>query len=117
MVAAAWLRTTVRNLMWNDLRKASRRPRRVSMELAELDAEWGKHEHELPDYLSALDACLPLLDARERTVLDQRYRRDWSREQIAAQLGLTVDGVKSLLKRTLQRLRQAVKRKLSENEQ
>ena len=113
---AAWLRTTVRNLLFNDLRRAARRPTRVALDLAQLEASWEQHADHFPEYLDALLRCLPALDRRDRAALEQRYRLGWSRQRMAQELGISAAGVKSLLQRIRGRLRHEVERRLEENE-
>ena len=55
--------------------------------------------------LAALDECLKTLVERARLALDQRYRQQQSRREIAAALNLTEDGAKNLLQRAKQQLR------------
>ena len=52
--AAAWLRTTVRNLYVGDLRAAARRPKWTAIDPAVLDASWRDHDDRYADYLEAL---------------------------------------------------------------
>ena len=114
--AAAWLRTTVRNLLFNDLRKLARRPTRVAMDLAQLEASWEEHGELFHKYLEALQHCLSELDRREQAAVEQRYRLGWSRQRMAEALGLSTNGVKSLLQRIRNRLRHRIEQTLEESE-
>jgi DNA-directed RNA polymerase specialized sigma24 family protein len=98
------------------LRRTARRPTRVALDLAQLEASWEEHGGHFPRYLEALRRCLPALDGRERVALEQRYRLGWSRQRMARALGLSVDGVKSILQRIRRRLRRDIERTLEESE-
>lgn len=65
-------------------------------------------------WIEALDACLATLSTRVRQALDLRYRagRGASRTELATALGLTPDGVKTMLRRAKDRLRACVQRRL-----
>ena len=110
----AYLRTTARNLFLGSLRReAPGRP--LATELAPVDRAW--HEYERGDggstYLEALRGCLETLPVRTRDVLRMRYGSGTSRDAIAAQTRLTVGGVKSLILRGKERLRDCIERKLT----
>ena len=62
-------------------------------------------------YLASLRACLKILAPRVHEALDLRYGENLSRKNVANRLGLTEDGVKSLLSRGLARLRACVERR------
>jgi DNA-directed RNA polymerase specialized sigma24 family protein len=51
------------------------------------------------------------IDGRARQAIDQAYRDRLSRTEIAQNLEMTPDGVKSLLRRTREVLRQCIERK------
>lgn len=113
-VAASWLRTAARNLFWMQLRRERRRPDEAS--LAEIDESWltAHGDDDGGDgALAALRACLDAADARDRTLLEQRYRDDSSRTDIAAELGIGEAGVKQALRRARTRLRQCMAGKLA----
>lgn len=63
-------------------------------------------------YLEALKECLAGLDARAGEAVAMQYRDGRSREEIAARLGLAVEGVKTLLRRAKETLRGCVKGKI-----
>jgi RNA polymerase sigma-70 factor (ECF subfamily) len=64
------------------------------------------------DYLEALRSCLEHLRPRQRDLLDAFYARKQSREEVAVQLGMTPDGIKTLLRRTRAALGDCVERKI-----
>ena len=92
------------------------KPTRVALDLAQLEASWEEHGELFPKYLEALQHCLAELDRREQAAVEQRYRLGWSRQRIGEALGLSTDGVKSLLQRIRNRLRHRIERTLEENE-
>jgi len=98
---AAWLRATARNLWFAHGR------RRPGLELsaeAELEAAWtrwagsdgGDRTH------AALERCLGRLEGRARRALVLRYAEGRPRAAVAAALDLSVEGLKTLLRRTKQ---------------
>ena len=64
--------------------------------------------------LSALDDCLAQLEGRAKQAIDLSYRENNSRAAIATKLEMTEDGIKSLLRRTREILRQCIERKLNQ---
>ncbi|HUT13782.1 MAG TPA: RNA polymerase sigma factor [Thermoguttaceae bacterium] len=110
---AAYLRTVARNRLLMARRKASRAPRAVDLEAAE--AVWAEvaGEDGLGDYLVALGDCLEVaVNPRMRRALELQYRDRAGRAEIAAELELEVEGVKTLLRRARSALRDCVERKL-----
>ena len=110
---AAYLRTVARNRLLMARRKARRGPPEVDLEAAE--AVWARMAGDdgLSDYLVALSHCLEqAVSPRVRRALDLQYRDRASRAEIAAELGLAVEGVKTLLRRARSALRDCVERKL-----
>jgi RNA polymerase sigma-70 factor (ECF subfamily) len=65
----------------------------------------------LTEYLDALRECVEQLDRRARRAVDLQYRDHAGREAIAAELDMKPDGVKTLLRRTRQLLRECIERK------
>ena len=111
--AGAYLRTVARNLFLKSLRNEERRPRVI--EYQEAERVWTGFEAEDggDGYLAALERCLEGVGQRPREVLQLRYRSNLQRAAIAAKLGLSESGVKSILVRTRQRLRECVERRLA----
>lgn len=113
---AAWLRTTARNLL-----RSTRRARGVHVALADdvtLEDAWQRlaGDDAGEARLAALRACLARLGSRERALLDLRYRDHLAREDIAQRLGISVEGEKSLLRRTKDQLRQCIERRLRDDD-
>jgi RNA polymerase sigma-70 factor (ECF subfamily) len=108
---SAWLRTVARNFWLKSLR----RPAHLGEdELAAADAAWtgfarqdGGAEH-----LAALRLCIDELDGRARQAVRMQYEERRGREQLAAALGLSPDGVKSLMRRLRTALRACVERRI-----
>jgi RNA polymerase sigma-B factor len=76
-------------------------------------AEWigGEDEgFELVEDKIALDAALPQLDERERLVLRLRFVEDMTQSQIADRIGHSQMHVSRILRRTLQRIREQVRK-------
>jgi RNA polymerase sigma-70 factor (ECF subfamily) len=110
---AAYLRAVARNRMLMARRRSRRRPAEVDLDAAE--AVWAEvaGDDGLDDYLAALAECLQsAVTPRARRALELKYRDRGSRAAIAAELDLAVEGVKTLLRRARDALRQCVERKL-----
>ena len=110
---AGYLRTVARNQLLVLRRRQSREISTV--ELAAADNVWAAAagpDGDLAGYLEALRECVEILEGRSREAIDMHYRDGASREAIATRLEMTPDGVKTLLRRTRQVLRDCVERKL-----
>ena len=110
---AAWLRATAHNLF----RMLCRRPRRGIELLSHDELERGfgavcPTADGGDAYLDALAVCLERLDERSRDALRRRHAGNESREAIAVHLGLQADGVKTLLRRAREKLRQCIRTRL-----
>jgi RNA polymerase sigma-70 factor (ECF subfamily) len=64
-------------------------------------------------WLDALRTCVETLNGRAQQAIDLHYREDQSRAAIASTLGMTEDGVKSLLRRTRDLLRKCIESKMT----
>jgi RNA polymerase sigma-70 factor (ECF subfamily) len=110
--SAAYLRTAARNQLLMLRRKQGRQINTV--ELAAAESVWAEA---MPtgasdEFLDAMGECCEGLAGRAREAVDKFYRDRKSREEIAAELEMTPDGVKSLLRRTRASLRECVERRL-----
>jgi RNA polymerase sigma-70 factor (ECF subfamily) len=115
--AARWLRTAARHLFWMRLRSERRRP--PVRDLDAVEAAWlaaRGDEDGGERALAALRICLEQSDARDQQALALRYERGASRAAMAAQLGVGDAGVKMLLRRARQRLRDCIDGKLQAEE-
>lgn len=114
---AAYLRTAARRQMLSQLRRRGRQPKTRRLELAENVWASATGDNGLSDYLDALNDCLQTaVNGKSRTALDLHYRDRASRKEIAEQLQLTAEGVKSLLRRARAALRECVERKVKNEE-
>lgn len=112
--AAAYLRKVARNR----LLAVRRKQKRVSAmgDLDRAEAVWAEMagDNGLGDYLAALEDCLQAaVTPKAREAIDLKYREDASRDEIADQLEMAADGVKTLLRRARSSLRDCVERKLN----
>jgi RNA polymerase sigma-70 factor (ECF subfamily) len=110
---AGYLRVVARNQLLALRRKQHHEIGTVELEAA--DSVWvaaAGPEGNLAGYLDALADCLTKLEGRSREAIDLHYREGASRDAIASQLGMQPDGVKTLLRRTRQVLRECIERKL-----
>lgn len=110
---AAYLRRVARNCLLILRRKQGHSPRAVELEAAE--AVWARvagHDG-LDDYLAALGQCLETaVTPRVRRALELQYCDRATRAEIAAELNLAVEGVKTLVRRGRDALRACVERKI-----
>jgi RNA polymerase sigma-70 factor (ECF subfamily) len=109
---AGYLRTVARNQLLALRRRQHREISTVELEAA--DSVWAAAagpDGSLAGYLDALRECVEQLEGRPRRAIDLHYRDGAGREAIAASLDMKPDGVKSLLRRTRDLLRECVERK------
>ena len=113
-IVAAFLRTTARFLFLR-LRKAGRRERLLA---DAVDALWARDaaRDDGDALIAAVRACVHALEGRARRAVELCYgfgeRDAQDRAAIASELGMAETGVKTLLQRTRQRLRQCVQRRM-----
>ena len=109
---ACYLRTTARNQLLVLRRRQQREPNTAEWEAAE--AVWaGTIGDGPPDpYLEALGQCLEHVEGRARKAIELQYTHRESRETIATTLDMKPEGVKTLLRRTRDTLRDCIERKL-----
>jgi RNA polymerase sigma-70 factor, ECF subfamily len=109
---AAYLRTVARNRLLM-LRRSQKKTPEVELEAA--DAVWAETvgDGDMNDYVVALEDCLETgVTPRVRRALDMLYRDRLSRNEMAEQLEMAVEGVKTLLRRARSALRECVERKV-----
>jgi RNA polymerase sigma-70 factor (ECF subfamily) len=109
---AAYLRTIAGNQLRMLRRRQSREGACVSLEAAEAIWAEAAGDDGLESYLDALRECLAGIDGRARQAIDLQYRDNSSREQIAQRLEIKPEGIKTLLRRTRQVLRDCIERRL-----
>ena len=110
---AGYLRTVARNQLLALRRRQHREISTVELEAA--DSVWAAAagpDGSLDGYLDALRDCVEQLEGRPREAIDLHYRDGASREAIADKLDMKPDGVKTLLRRTRELLRECVERKI-----
>ena len=110
---AAFLRGIARNLLIAARRRARRQP--PSAEWADAVEQLAGTEPSLYSdaRLDALRRCLLRLPERARLAIEGVHVEGQTRAEIAAQLGLGDEGIKSLLGRARQLLRQCIERTLA----
>ncbi len=103
-----YLRETARRLWLGD-----RRRRRAVREVEEADLVWhgAVGEGDGQEQVEALRRCLDGLAPRARTALIACRVEERRRDDVAAELGLEVEGLKTLLRRTLDGLRDCMTRR------
>lgn len=109
---AAYLRQVARRQLLLARRKQGREVNTVELNAA--DSVWSDSVSDdgLDDYLGALRDCLESLQTRSCTAISLQYQQGLGRAEIADQLGMTLDGIKTLMRRTRQSLRECVERKV-----
>lgn len=113
---AAFLRGVARNLLLGARRRTRRRPPTEPW----LDAV-DRHVEARPDVLSddrleALRRCLERLSGRARLAIETHHLEGASVEATARRLGIGIEGVRSLLRRTREVLRDCAIRQLGEQD-
>lgn len=105
---AMYLRSVAKSLY---LKHAQRHRRVLPVDVQTIEQDYAAELGEDPDErVAALQRCIAGLSERERRILHMRYAEDASREQMGAALGLSDGGVKNLLERLKQRLKECVER-------
>ena len=117
---AGYLRTVARRQLLMLRRKQKRRGELVDLDTAETvwaDAMWRDRTHsdQWDDHVDAARGCAEKLEGRARQAIDLTYSKNASREVIAESLGMTADGVKTLLRRTRQKLRECIEAALRQS--
>jgi RNA polymerase sigma-70 factor (ECF subfamily) len=111
---AAYLRSVARNRLL--MARRAQKHEIHTVELAAAETVWAQSTEDghLDDYLVALADCLENglnnSDSRARQALDKFYRHRKGRVEIAAEMDMTPEGVKTLLRRTRDLLRKCIER-------
>lgn len=117
---SAWLRAVARNMFLRYCRGAKKRPIPVTPEhLEEAETVWAQDflgRGDGFDYVEALRQCLETVPPKHREALDMRYRMQQPRSDMAQRLGMTEDGVKSLLRRIRAALAECVQQRLAKED-
>lgn len=105
-----YLRTVARNQLLILRRRQGREI--ATVELAAAEQAWSERvEPRGSDgFLTALAECVEQLEGRVRRLVDGFYRDRLSREELAEELNMKPDGVKTLLRRTRELLRNCIEK-------
>ncbi|MBI1368341.1 MAG: sigma-70 family RNA polymerase sigma factor [Planctomycetes bacterium] len=114
-VLAAWLRTTARHRALYALRQGRSKPLTLDAGvLDQLEGEWAERDAVPTNRLmDALRECLSHLTPHARRIIDLRYMRSCSSQQIAADLGLSVAAVYKTTTRAHAALSDCVRERMS----
>jgi len=105
---AAYLRTVARNQLLMARRREGREINTVELEAAE--QVWvAAGDRDI--YLAALADCLEKIDGRARVAIHLFYEEKRGRAEIAKELDMKPDGIKTLLRRTRDVLRSCIEQK------
>lgn len=110
---AAYLRTTARSRFLMMLRTRGRRPK--ESDLAEVDADWmalAEDGDGWDERVEVLQKCMQPVTGKAREALDLCYRMGLTQAEIAAKLDMKPEGVKTLLRRVIEKLRECMEAKL-----
>lgn len=103
----AYLRVVARNLFLKSRRHAGKVIN--AAEIEQIDNRWSELVADDGSAMqAALKECLQTLDDKPRQALQLQYTQGLQRVEVAQQLGMTDDGVKTLLARTKARLKKCV---------
>lgn len=110
--AAAFLRTTARNL-WMKRRHSDRRRAELLIDAAEQLWQSDAANDDGDQLLDALQRCVAELPERSRTAIARSYRDGASRQEMATDLNLTEHGVRNMMQRIRKALRECIERRIS----
>ncbi len=112
---SAWLRAIARRQFYLQCRSRKRCATVDENLLEQAEAIWVEETGgDEEAYKAALRRCLEKLDSRSRELLERCYVRGEAREKLAVSLGISIEGVKSALRRLKDNLRACVRRRLAE---
>lgn len=111
---ASYLRLVARNKFLDWVR---RQGRIVDFDLDQAEQVWLEAERDDQGraWMDSFRECLAALEGRARKVLHLRYHDDASIRMVAEAVGMKESGVKTLLGRLKQQLRQCVERKVAQS--
>lgn len=112
--AAGYLRAAARNQLLILRRRERRQPTAVELEAAEDVWAEAFRDGSTSPYQQALAGCLEHLEGRARQAIELHYTHKTSRADIAEQLDMKPEGVKTLLRRTRDVLRDCIERRLED---
>ena len=107
---ASYLRRVARNRFVDEMRRLRLK---VADNLNEADLVWEEAagDDDGETWRAALRHCLEKLDGRPRRILELRYQDQMTIDEVAHVMSMKASGVKSLLGRVKDRLRECVTRK------
>ena len=110
--ARAYLRKVARGRFGRRIRNTTRQPLLVNLD--EADAAWcdAFPDEDDSDHVLALRACFRRLPERTQRILRARYENGMRREEIAQLIGMTAEGIKTLMRRAREALRACIQKKL-----
>ena len=110
---ASYLRTAARNQLLMQRRREQRNVTTVQLDAA--DTVWASAvtDHSGDAFVASLSDCVDQLEGRPKKVIELQYREGASRQEIAEQIDMKPDGVKTLLRRTRQLLRECIERRIN----
>jgi RNA polymerase sigma-70 factor (ECF subfamily) len=108
----SYLRKVARNLFLKEKRRILQRPRFVNLDEADRCWEQTGAEEAGGDYREALRSCMAELGERPRQVLQLAYGEGLPRREVAKRLAMRDQGVKTLLRRVKDRLKECIDRRL-----
>ena len=113
----SWLRSVARNTFYKYCRKEKRVFNMSDNQSLLVDQYWENVNENDGLFLrkEALDSCLEELPEKQSEALTMRYKQRLSREQMAEQMAMSENGIKSLLQRLRKALAKCIKLKLQED--
>ena len=103
-----WLLRVAKHKFIDSLRKHKARP---DVDLTNAEARWQEFDDGYDQRVRWLRECMESLAARSREAVKQRYELNLPRDEMARRLGIAPAGVKTLLERVRQTLRECVQKK------
>jgi RNA polymerase sigma-70 factor, ECF subfamily len=110
---AGYLRTVAKSRFLMMLRTRGRRP--PESDLVSVDADWVQLAGEGDAWdarTAALEECLQGVQGKAREAIDMQYRQNLRYADIARAMGMQPEGVRTLMKRVIAKLRECMERKL-----
>ena len=110
----AWLRAIAKNTFFKHCRKNKQDLKLKDEQINSIDNYWAKStQNDLMFHRKeALNHCLKELPEKQTEALSMRYRKRMSRGDMAEEMNMSENGVKSLLQRVRQALAQCIKKRI-----
>lgn len=110
---AGYLRTVAKSRFLMMLRSKGRRPK--ESDLVDVEADWlmlVEDDGGWDERVVALEQCLQNVKGKARMAIDLNYRAGLKYAEVGKKLGMKPEGVRTLMKRTVAKLRECMERKL-----